>query len=167
MTSDLDISWEDTIDPHACSAGKDHFQEVSRDPERTPFQWDNSKNSGFSSANKTWLPVAKNYTENNVQLQQSQVNSHLHVFRRLLLLRKTRTMKYGNLEMTTLEDDNVLVYKRELTNSIIPGDIFVIILNFDWTPQTISLKNLPKFAKLPKKMEVALTSVQSTNYYMG
>lgn len=41
-----DISWEDTVDPPARNAGPDNYREVSRDPERTPFQWSAEKNAG-------------------------------------------------------------------------------------------------------------------------
>jgi len=43
---DTDISWKDTQDPEACNAGKDHYVTISRDPERTPFQWNAEKNAG-------------------------------------------------------------------------------------------------------------------------
>jgi alpha-glucosidase len=40
------ISWEDTVDPAGCNMGEDRYEAFSRDPARTPFQWDNSKNAG-------------------------------------------------------------------------------------------------------------------------
>lgn len=43
-----EISWEDTVDPPAKNVGEELYQEVSRDPERTPFQWNNKKNAGTS-----------------------------------------------------------------------------------------------------------------------
>lgn len=46
MLDKSDISWEDTQDPQACNAGRDKYQSRSRDPNRTPFQWDATKNAG-------------------------------------------------------------------------------------------------------------------------
>lgn len=46
MEDKLDISWKETQDPQACNAGEEHYKEHSRDPNRTPFQWDNTTNAG-------------------------------------------------------------------------------------------------------------------------
>jgi alpha-glucosidase len=46
MLDKRDISWEDTQDPQACNAGIAQYVNVSRDPERTPFQWDATENAG-------------------------------------------------------------------------------------------------------------------------
>lgn len=40
------ISWEDTKDPQGCNAGIDGYEKASRDPARTPFQWDNTTSAG-------------------------------------------------------------------------------------------------------------------------
>ena len=44
--TDAYISWEDTQDPQGCLAGKANYQSSSRDPERTPFQWNDSVAAG-------------------------------------------------------------------------------------------------------------------------
>uniref|UniRef100_A0A182MLT9 alpha-glucosidase n=1 Tax=Anopheles culicifacies TaxID=139723 RepID=A0A182MLT9_9DIPT len=68
---DVWISYNDTVDPAACNAGPDRYQYTTRDPERTPFQWDSTKNAGFSTADHTWLPISPNYTQVNVKQQSS------------------------------------------------------------------------------------------------
>lgn len=167
--TDVDISWEDTQDPQACRAGKDNFQKVTRDPARTPFQWDDTKNAGFTTAEKTWLPLAKNYTDCNAKLEILENVSNLNVFRRLMLLRATPTMKYGGLDIVALKDDKVLAYKREIKDSTskASNDVFVILLNFDPTPQTVSLKDVEELKNLPDKLEVVVASVESTKLLMG
>ena len=47
MEDKLDISWEDTQDPQACNSDPEHYLPLSRDRNRTPFQWDNSTNAGY------------------------------------------------------------------------------------------------------------------------
>lgn len=44
--TDGEISWEDTVDPAACNSNADIFEEFTRDPGRTPFQWNAEKNAG-------------------------------------------------------------------------------------------------------------------------
>ena len=44
------------------------YATVSRDPQRTPMQWSTEMHAGFSTANHTWLPVAEDYVEWNVQV---------------------------------------------------------------------------------------------------
>lgn len=44
--TDVYISWNNTKDPQACRTNPNDFHAVSRDPARTPFQWDDTKNAG-------------------------------------------------------------------------------------------------------------------------
>lgn len=96
------ISWEDTVDPQACRTNPDMFHWVSRDPARTPMQWDASPNAGFSTAPKTWLPLADNYTACNVELQKTAESSHLKVFKALLELREHPVMQHGHISTVSV-----------------------------------------------------------------
>lgn len=79
--------------------------------ERTPFQWDQTTSAGFSTASKTWLPVASNYKDINVMVERATPKSHLNVYMSLMRARSTRTMKYGKL-LTEVFNENVLVILR-------------------------------------------------------
>ena len=66
MTNNMNITFEETQDPSGIRCGPDHYQECSRDPVRTPFQWSQEDpTAGFSSNSSahTWLPVNDDYTE--------------------------------------------------------------------------------------------------------
>ncbi|XP_055309443.1 maltase A3-like, partial [Sitodiplosis mosellana] len=168
--TDQYISWNDTIDPQACRTSEQEFHLLSRDPARTPMQWDSSANAGFSIANKTWLPVADNYTLNNVELQESQTVSHLKVFQSLAKLRSNPTMKYADVQMEAINDD-VLVYKRQMNDpksnsGSNHSDIIVILLNFATQMQSVKLDSVLNNT-LPLKMTVNITSIQSTSLVVG
>lgn len=109
--TDVWISWKDTVDPAACNTNPTIYEKFSRDPERTPFQWDDTISAGFSSNPKTWLPVSSDYRTNNVKVQKSEENSHLKIYKNLIQLRKCKTMKYGDL-VTKALNDNVLAILR-------------------------------------------------------
>ena len=85
-----EVSWEDTVDPAGLNCGEDHFMEdgCSRDPERTPMQWDSSAQAGFTTSSQPWLPVNQNYREGvNVREQREERDSHLGVYKQLVELR--------------------------------------------------------------------------------
>lgn len=78
--TDGEVSWEETQDPQACNTDDPiNYYKSSRDPARTPYQWDDTKNAGFSTANKTWLPVASNYQTVNLKAQEAATKSHYKV----------------------------------------------------------------------------------------
>lgn len=52
------VSWEQTEDPNACNAGEEDYQKYSRDPARTPFQWDDSTNAGFNEGKTPWSAIS-------------------------------------------------------------------------------------------------------------
>lgn len=161
--TDVHISWEDTVDPQACRTNPDVYHSVSRDPARTPVQWNGGKNAGFSTGEKTWLPVANNYTDCNIELEESQETSHLKTFRQLIALRQTPTLKYGDVQLNTVDDD-VLVYKREIEGQ--PGaDIYAVVLNLGSKNKVIDLS--ASLSGLPQLMKVAVTSLHSTGPAVG
>lgn len=107
------ITWEETQDPEACNVGKDGpWRQKSRDPERTPYQWDDTKWAGFSpGANSPWLPVNSNYRELNLARQKNAPRSVYKSFKQLMELRKEKTFQHGSFESKVLSD-KVFAYVR-------------------------------------------------------
>ena len=149
------VSWNDTKDPQACNTNPTIYHENSRDPARTPFPWNSSKNAGFSTADKTWLPVGTNYLTNNVQAQLEATNSHLKIFKKLLSLRKQNILRYGTYLGQLSSTGNVYTFKRELAGT----GMIVTALNFGGTPENVNLKAL--FPTIPSSMTVYTSSMES------
>jgi alpha-glucosidase len=68
----------------------------SRDPVRTPMQWDASPNAGFSNAAQTWLPVHPDFRVVNVQAQMTAEASTFKLYQELIKMRKGHTFSHGD-----------------------------------------------------------------------
>jgi len=100
---------------------------INRDEVRTPMQWDGTKNAGFSSAEKTWLPVHGNYKEINVEEEYKDANSLLNTIRALMKIRNEETsLQEGTLEILDGLPNGVLGYSRKIGEEKIS-----VLLNFD------------------------------------
>jgi oligo-1,6-glucosidase len=104
-------------------------QKISgRDNGRTPFQWDDSKNAGFTNGTP-WLKVNPNYNKINVALQDKDPNSVLNYFRKMVRLRKSLPeLVYGKYEILDKNNRQVYAYTRSLDNKKA-----LIVLNFSTT----------------------------------
>ncbi|HBM17119.1 MAG TPA: alpha-amylase [Lentisphaeria bacterium] len=116
---------------------------VGRDPERTPMQWDDSPNAGFSAKGvKTWLPLAKDYKTNNVEIQKTQSNSMLALFKSLTKLRSEYScLNSGKYKYIPTAQKDIFAYLRYDKNNTI-----LVVLNFS---QKFFKLDLSK--KLPEK----------------
>lgn len=112
MVDFRDMSYQDTVDPQACNRGNPNdYKWSSRDPQRTPFQWDASEYAGFSSA-KPWLPVNPNYEKLNLEQQKSDEKSLYHLYKTLMSLRKHETMIHGSTRVHAV-NSRILSVVRE------------------------------------------------------
>jgi oligo-1,6-glucosidase len=101
-------------------------QKISaRDNGRTPFQWDDSPNAGFTNGTP-WLKVNPDYSRVNAAIQENDPNSVLNYFRRLVSLRKHNlTLVYGQYALLDKNNPDVYCYSRNLNNETI-----IVMLNF-------------------------------------
>ena len=87
-------------------------KEKGRDGERTPMQWDESKNAGFSDA-KPWLPVPPSSKTHNVADELKDTDSILSFYKSVLNLRHTnKALLDGSYVPLNENDKNVLTYLR-------------------------------------------------------
>jgi alpha-glucosidase len=109
---------------------------LGRDPERTPMQWDDSTNAGFTSG-KPWLPLATDAKQTNVANERSQPNSLLSFYQRLIALRRKELALNVGSYKELFSSDDVLAFTRTDGSST-----FLIALNFSGTAQSISLPQI-------------------------
>ncbi|NRV35946.1 glycosidase [Clostridium beijerinckii] len=96
-----------------------------RDNARTPMQWDDSQNAGFTSG-QPWLKVNPNYKEINAELQLKDENSIFNYYKKLIKIRKSNpVVVYGKYELMLEENKEIFAYTRTLEN-----EMLLVICNF-------------------------------------
>ena len=97
-------------------AEKDIMESIyakGRDNARTPMQWDDTENAGFTTGTP-WLGVNPNYTEINARSQLHDENSVFHYYKKLIQLRKENSIFVeGDFTLLLPEDENIFAYVRE------------------------------------------------------
>lgn len=105
----------------------------NRDNSRTPMQWNNQTNSGFSE-HSPWFPVNPNYKTINVADQQQDPNSILNFYKSLITLKKSDDIyTYGTFDLVDKNNEQVFAYTRTLNNKKV-----LIVANL--TNQTATFK---------------------------
>ncbi|WP_436956212.1 glycoside hydrolase family 13 protein [Staphylococcus sp. AS1337] len=88
----------------------------NRDNSRTPMQWNEQTNGGFSE-HTPWFPVNPNYKEINVASQQQDPNSILNFYKSLIILKKSDDVyTYGTFDLVDKNNEQVFAYTRTLNN---------------------------------------------------
>ena len=132
MRTTTPVRKEDVQDP----IGKIGWpEEKGRDGERTPMQWDASKNAGFSTAERPWLPVPPSSAEYNVKAESQDPGSILSFYKQLLALRRNEpALRDGRYLPVNREDPFVLAYLRKNAGS---GDAILVVLNMSAESKTV------------------------------
>ncbi|CAK1552843.1 unnamed protein product [Leptosia nina] len=151
------ISWEDTQDPRACNTDDPvNYWKHSRDPCRTPFPWDGSLNAGFSTSDRTWLPVADNYKEVNLETEITALKSHYKFYRDVAAIRKCDAIQKGRLDVKALTE-SILVIVRWIPNA----EAVVAIMNLSENTGTVDLSNMEM---LTVKLKVVASGVDCNGF---
>lgn len=109
---------------------KDGFIETSdgvfsRDPERTPMQWDSSKHAGFTSG-EPWLPLSKDYETLNVEHQATDRHSMLNLYKTIIKFRNTsNALLHGTYRSIDTKSPDVYGFIRESST-----EKLLILINF-------------------------------------
>ena len=140
-----DVSVLESIDlllqaGHPKELVKRHIAVTARDNARTPMQWSNEENAGFSTATP-WIKVNPNYQTINVQDQINDEDSILQHYRKLIELRRFSSYKdvivYGEYTQLSENHPNVYAYLRTSNDQRL-----LVVSNFFEKPAIICL---PKF----------------------
>ena len=98
---------------------------TSRDNARTPMQWDNNLNGGFSKATP-WIDVNPNYKQINVKESLEDSNSIFNYYKELIKLRHNNdTIVYGDVKLIYPENESIFAYTRNLED-----EQLMVVLNF-------------------------------------
>lgn len=101
------------------------LSQKSRDNSRTPIQWNQNENAGFTSGTP-WIDLPKNIDTINVEDAISNKDSVLHVYRQLIKLRHHHDIiTYGDIEPLYMDHPQLFIYRRNYKN-----DSWLIIANF-------------------------------------
>lgn len=107
---------------------------TSRDNARTPMQWNNQLNGGFTSGTP-WLKVNENYKKINVEDQIKDKNSIYNHYKKLISLKKNnKTLTHGKFKLVLEEDKHIFAYLRELD-----GERYLILSNLSENEKTLNL----------------------------
>ena len=131
-----------------------------RDNARTPMQWDDSENAGFTTGTP-WLAVNKNYDKINAKQCLQDENSIFNHYKKLIDIRKNNdTIIYGDYKLLCEDDNNIFAYVRELN-----GDKILVVCNFydkdvefkfegDFNYSKVLLSNYNDSSKMIEKLKL-------------
>ena len=123
---DVPIPFEEVQDPQGLNMPE---KNLSRDPARTPMQWDNSENAGFTNG-KPWLRIDKRSPRVNVEMQKRDEHSTLSLYKRLIALRqKEDSLMFGDY-LPVYSDRQIIVYCRQASGA----SKFMVVLNLSHRP---------------------------------
>ena len=113
------------------------IKKKSRDNSRTPMQWDDSSNAGFTSG-EPWIAVNDNYKTINTKKAMADRSSVYFYYRKLIELRKDENIISDGLYFPILEDDDkIFAYIREYE-----GEVLINMNNFSSDYVEVNLENI-------------------------
>lgn len=117
----------------------------SRDNSRTPMQWDNSKNAGFSKDenSKSWIKLTGSQATTNVADQINDKDSIFSHYKKMIDLRQngkySDCLTFGDFISVPLENEKIIAYVRKYKNQKV-----LCISNFSELKQEVKLSEIAK-----------------------
>ncbi|KAK4494720.1 hypothetical protein PRZ48_014076 [Zasmidium cellare] len=115
-------------DPNARENAIKGVFKVGRDNGRTPMQWSDEPNGGFTGSNPTWMRINENYTYLNVKAQQADPDSIWNFWRARIAMRKLHRelFMFGTFALYDYANEQTFTYTKMSTT----GQMALVILNF-------------------------------------
>ncbi|KAJ8038477.1 Neutral and basic amino acid transport protein rBAT [Holothuria leucospilota] len=128
---DVWVSYEESQDPWAVN-NPCCWKEYTRDPARSPMQWDSTEMAGFSSSTKSWLPIGNSTFQGvNVQDQSKDPKSTLNHYKSLANLRITTSAFQTNHLIYALVSDAIFAFFRFPDECDAGDPVYLVAINFD------------------------------------
>lgn len=120
-----------------------YLKEISRDNARTPMQWDDSRNAGFTTGTP-WINVNPNYPKINARAAVADPDSVFHYYQELIRLRHTLpVIVYGKFEGLLEDSETIYAYRR-----LLDGQVLTVACNFTDQEQACDLCEDPAAREL-------------------
>lgn len=144
---DVAIPFEEVQDPQGLNMPD---KNLSRDPARTPMQWNTNSNAGFTNG-KPWLRLHKSFYRQNVEIEKANPYSMLSLYSKLIALRQKEPSLHIGSYKAVHSDTQLIVYTRSAAGC----DSFLIVLNFThrpayFTPTDFSFSGKVEVASSPE-----------------
>lgn len=142
-------------DPDALASAKLALNHLSRDHSRVPMQWDDSKHGGFTTGSP-WMRVNDDYPICNAKQQQSDKQSVLAFWKKMLSMRKQYRdlFVYGNFEVVDEANEKLFCFTKEWN-----GNKALVVLNFTGAAQSVGVTDLVA----AKRVQLLSSTVEEVN----
>ena len=128
----------------------DYISYKGRDNARTPMQWDDGPQAGFTTGTP-WIPVNPNYKEIHAKEQMERETSVFHYYKKLIRLRKEREIiVYGDYKLLMPDSEELYVYLRSYQ-----GEKLLVMCNY--TAREIAFR-------IPEELQGRTGEVLISNY---
>ena len=150
---DVPIPTREVQDPQGLNMpGKN----LSRDPERTPMQWDGTPNSGFTNG-QPWLRLDRSFHRRNVQTQRLDEHSSLCLYKKLISLRTRELSLQAGAYRPVYSDHQLIAYIRHAEGH----PAFLVVLNLThrpcyFTPENIRFTGVVVVDTVPQQEQVTV-----------
>ena len=150
--TDVPIPFNEIQDPQGLNMPD---KNLSRDPARTPMQWDDSANAGFSNA-KPWLRLSSTYHRINVKKEKDDLYSVLCFYKRLIDLRQKEEALMSGEYVPVYADQQAIAYIRKNGND----KRFLIALNLSHRPCYLNIQNIKLSGKIILSTTIEMQGIE-------